>query len=608
MNQIIIHLPRLPESTKAPWRFSAAMVGVIAGLFSLVVAAILIVELIRDARENPLAAETVRQLQEKLAARPDDEALKQQIRREDLRLRRRFFERRRFVEHGSILLLGGMLVVALAVKTYHKLSEKLPMPRPEQQPPDPWKLQALARWAVGTGIGVVAITLAGVAVGPKAPPSVIPQHSSQRASAEPIASGNTATASEGVPEELILRNWPMFRGPMGLGIARGKGPWPTDWDGKTGRNILWRAEGFLSGNNSPIVWEGRIYFSGATELKREVYCYDARTGDLLWKRLVSQSASPTPDPEILNKGTGFAPSTMATDGKRVFAIFPTGDLACYDFEGNKLWARNLGVPENMYGHASSLVAWKDMLIVQYDQGDEKAGRSAIFALDGATGREVWRARRPVSASWSTPVLAPTSTGMQLVTCAVPFVIAYNPSSGAELWRAKGVIGEVAPSPAFADDVVYVGVERGDLLAIKTDGKGDVSSTHVLWSISEGYLPDVVSPLVVGGLIFLAKDGQITCVDAKDGNTVWEQEIKAHCHASPVLAGDMIYLLDQEGVMHMFKPARQFSQTTAELGERVSATPAFVDGHIFIRAEKSLYCIGSPPKVATGGGDNGRQPS
>lgn len=604
MSSTIIHLPRLPESTRAPWRSAAARVAAVAGAFCLVVSAILTAELVRDARENPLAAETVSRLQEELAANPEDASLKERIRQEDLRLRRRFFQRRAFVERGGVLLLGGAIVLALAVKACRKLSEKPPMPGPEPQAPDIWRLEALARWATAAGMVIIAAVLVGVA----ANPARLPAPAAPVARGSAAAQGTTAAASdETVPDEVLLRNWPMFRGPMGLGIARG-GPWPTDWEGKSGRNILWRADGFLSGNNSPIVWEGRIYLSGATELKREVYCYDADTGRLLWKRLASQSASPTPDPEVLNKGTGFAPSTMATDGRRVFAIFPSGDLVCYDFDGNKLWGRNLGVPDNMYGHATSLAAHRGMVIVQFDQGDEKAGRSAMFALDGATGREVWRARRPVSASWSTPIIAPTSKGLQLVTWAVPFVIAYDPSSGSELWRAKGVIGEVAPSPAFADDIIYVGVERGDLMAIRTDGRGDVSSTHVLWSVSEGYLPDVASPLVAGGLIFLAKDGQITCVSAKDGETVWEHQMKAHVHASPILAGDTIYLLDQEGVMHMFKPARQFAETTARLDERASATPAFVGGRIFIRGEKHLYCIGAPRGVASGAGRAARQTS
>ncbi len=196
------------------------------------------------------------------------------------------------------------------------------------------------------------------------------------------------------------------------------------------------------------------------------------------------------------------------------------------------------------------------------------------------------------------------------------MIAYDVLSGKDVWSAKVIQGgEVAPSAAYHNGVVYFGTEQADLVAIKSDGSGDVSKSHLLWSTSESYLPDVVSPLVTDEFVILAKDRQLTLVDAKKGETALEKEWKepkfqpspnwfgvasfipkletkdVKFHASPILVGDTVYLLDQAGVMHMFKPSKTFAETTAAIGEGCSATPAFASNRIFIRGYKNVYCVG-----------------
>ena len=390
----------------------------------------------------------------------------------------------------------------------------------------------------------------------------------------------------------MAKHWPRFRGPGGLGVSAFANI-PTKWDGKTGEGVLWKTPVPLDAPNSPVVWGDRIFLSGATKKRREVYCFDVASGKLLWTgKAEGIPGSPAKPPEVMD-ATGYAASTVATDGRRVYAIFATGDLAAFDFAGKRVWAKNLGKPDNSYGHASSLLTWRDRLIVLMDHGLDDDDLSKLRAFEGATGKQVWATVRKVGSTWATPVVIRTAKREQIVTVSVPWVSAYAPETGKELWRADIMDGEIAPSPIYANGHVVVAQAHSIAAALRTDGSGDVTKTHVAWTAEDG-LPDTCSPLANGELLFLATaDGLVTCYDVKDGKKAWEHEYDVmHFLASPTLAGDRVYLLNDKGLTIILAAAREFKELgRCELGERTAASPACLDGRIIMRGRKHLFCIG-----------------
>lgn len=394
------------------------------------------------------------------------------------------------------------------------------------------------------------------------------------------------------PEE-VRKNWPRFRGPEGLGISVHTNV-PASWNGKTGEGVLWRARVPLKGASSPVIWGDRVFLTGADKERREVYCFGANSGKLLWQRRVENV--PTGGlalPEVWDDKT-YAAATPVTDGRRIYAAFANADLVCFDFEGTQVWARGLGPLKNDYGHASSLAMYRNLLLVQLDQAKLKDGRSRskLMALDAATGQTVWETRRPVPESWSTPIVISIAGRGQIITCANPWVIAYGALTGGEIWRVKCLGGNIVPSPIYADGLVYVAMEGADLVAIKPDGQGDVTETRVVWR-AEGDLPSICSPLYARGLLFLlVSSGILTCWNARDGKMLWEKDVEVSVVSSPSLVGDRIYMFSDEGVAVIFKAGAEYEEIDRpELGEHCQASPAFLDGRIYVRGEQHLFCIG-----------------
>ncbi|MBI3910140.1 MAG: PQQ-binding-like beta-propeller repeat protein [Armatimonadetes bacterium] len=475
-----------------------------------------------------------------------------------------------------------------------------PAPAPGQPPPGSVALPPLALGPTAPATpsgGTLSPPEMGAAPAPPAAVPALPAVGAGSAG-NAVPEVNPDAVPPGTPVPIMVahpkeweQNWPGFRGPGGVGIAATSDA-PTRWDGAQGEGILWQASVPLPGWNSPVVWGDRVFLSGADQHRREVYCFDAHRGTLLWRKTVP---SP-PDMGEINVAddTGYAPSTMVADGRRACAMFVNGDVACFDFAGKLLWLRRLGVPDNSYGHASSLAMYGNGVIIQFDQGSSaEDGKSALLALDAATGKTVWQVKRPVPNSWSTPIIIRAGNREQIITCANPWVIAYDPRSGSELWRAECLGGEVAPSPTFGSGYVLACNLGASLTAIRPDGTGDVTRTAVAWSSSEN-LPDIVSPLCNGELIFLTtSEGMVTCLEARMGKKVWEHSFETPVRASPTLVGNRVYLMDTKGTMHIFEAGRAFKEMgTAALGEEAHASPAFVHGRIYIRGRQHLYCVGS----------------
>lgn len=390
------------------------------------------------------------------------------------------------------------------------------------------------------------------------------------------------------PEEWA-KNWGAFRGPA-AGVAAGE-KYPMQWDAAAGKNLLWKTALPLSAPNSPIYWNGRLFMSGATKGKHEVYAVDAATGKIAWKQPV-KAATGEELPDVM-EDTGYAAPTMACDGKNVFAMFADGNVAAFTLDGKPVWSKALGKPENNYGHASSLAVYRNLVLIQFDQGAADAGLSNLIALNAADGKNVYRIARPVPACWASPLVVNTGARDEVILCGDPFVISYDPATGTELWRTEALSGEIAPSPAYANGVVYVAQEGAGIKAIKVPGPTEGKTGQVLWSAEDG-APDTVSPAANGDIVVVVNSGgMVTCFGAKDGKKLWEKDMGTPCSSSPVIVGKAIYLTDDKGVTHIFEAGPQFKALgSGKVGEQVRATPAFVGGKIFMRGAKTLFAIGS----------------
>ena len=405
-----------------------------------------------------------------------------------------------------------------------------------------------------------------------------------------LAGAASVLAADLPPPEEFQANWPRFRGPGGNGVYA-KGDVPLTCDIKTGANILWSAAVPAAGFSSPVVWGSRVFLSGGDEAKREVMCFDVQSGKLLWQRAVPKTAgSPDEKPEVPDQ-CGMAAATVATDGVRVYAMFSNGELAAFNFSGEAVWSKHLGVPKNQYGHATSLLTWQDRVIVQFDQGDLDDKLSKLYAFDVATGAVVWEKPRPAGASWATPITLDAAGKSQIIALAVPWVIAYSAKDGAEIWRANCLDGEVTPSPIFAGGTLFVVSPANNLRPIRPDGHGDVTKTHLGWMAEDG-IPDVTSPVSNGELIFvITSNGMLTCYDAKNGRKQWEHDFDEQCGASPSIVGGRLYLITKKGTLVVLETAREFAELgRSSLGEQVAASPAFVQGRIFVRGTRHLICV------------------
>jgi outer membrane protein assembly factor BamB len=565
----------------------------VAGAFCAVLCAVMLYQHTTATNNDPWKSPQLIALKEKLAAEPRDEAVKQEIRRLDFEFRQHYRRRLALDGLGGWLLLGGALVLVVTGRQAWELNRKLPLPQPRTDATEQaLRRSARARWSVaGAGI-VLVFALAIVALSLD---SALPD--SAAGWQKLLGKG---AAAEGVsPQELpalaeFQANWPRFRGWDGSGFSALTNT-PLAWELKSGAGIAWKVAMTAPGHSSPIVWSNRVFLSSGDAAKRSVSCFDAASGQMLWQRPIENvPGSPAKQPEVPEE-TSFAAATMATDGRRAFAIFANGDLAALKFDGSVAWAKNLGVPKNLYGLATSLAVWPGHLLVQYDQGDTEAAGSKLLALDPATGRVLWERPRQVPASWASPIVVEAAGQPQIITLAKPWVAAYALADGTELWRAEFLDGEVTPSPVFAAGLVLAISPSAKFSALRPDGAGDVSKSHVSWT-AEDNVPDVTSPVANSELAFaVTSGGMLSCFDLKDGKKVWEKDFELETQASPSLVGDRILVLTTKGVAVVVEAGRQFKEIArSELPDKFLASPAFAGGRMFLRGVTNLWCVGAAP--------------
>ncbi|MGD2089388.1 MAG: PQQ-binding-like beta-propeller repeat protein [Candidatus Aminicenantes bacterium] len=549
----------------------AKRVAVVAVIFAVTISVLLIVNYIQTKSIDPLNSKAISQLMEKLQENPNDTALKEQIRALDLLARKAYFTYQWQIRTGSILLFVFVLTFLIALKYMSSLKSRLPDFSESVSQDDTWENKLLSRRYIifiGLGLFLLAFVL-----------GILSENEMKNFGM--MKKGKISAGDfPGIDE--IRKNWPGFRGPEGNGIAYHTDV-PTEWDGKSNKNIIWKIPIPLPGFNSPIVWGDKIFLSGADRKNQVVYCIDAGSGKILWQAEVKDIPGTPDKPPKTTDDTGYAAPTMTTDGQRVFAIFATGDIACFDFVGKPIWAKSLGVPGNHYGHSSSLITYQDLVLVQYDQ--KTGGR--LIAMKTDTGILVYDKPRDVEISWASPIVVNTGTRAEIILNSNPFVISYDPRTGQELWRVECMSGEIAPSPAYADGMVFVVNEYAVLAGIKIGDKAVLA-----WEYEDD-LSEVSSPVATKNFLIMGSSyGAVSCFNSKTGERYWIHDFDRGFYSSPIVVGDRVYLMDMNGVMRIFKADKQFQLiSNCELGEKAVTIPAFSPGRIYIRGEKNLFCIG-----------------
>jgi outer membrane protein assembly factor BamB len=565
-----------------------------AGVFALLICVLLVANYIQVKKSDPVNMTVINSLVERLYANPEDSVLRKDIRTLDLLSRKAYFTSQWQIRTGGYLLLAliAVMVIAFQVIEYRKKIN----PVLSEEPEDEIMLQRrkARKWIVSGGsifllIAVIFAVLASndlsarfavLSKGENAVSEDLPVINSAdtTTTAPQVSSDSTQLKDTAITTSVVasVDNFTNFRGNAGIALKRGI---PVNWDGTTGSNVLWKTALPLPGQNSPVIWGDRIFVTGANSSKQEVYCFDRNTGKIMW---TIQVGATTKKPRV-SEETGLAAPTAVTDGTGVYVIFPTGDVAAIDMTGKKIWELDLGLPKNHYGHASSLMLYKENVLIQYDQ----TGSPKLLALSAKTGKTVWSADRPVKVSWSSPIVVNTGKRTEIITTAEPYVAAYNPANGKELWKIECISGEVGPSLAYANGIVFSVNDYSKLSAIRLG-----EQPTILWE-SNDYLSDIPSPAANDKYLFLSTSyGTVVCYDAVTGEKYWEKDLGKSVYSSPMIVENKVYILDVTGVMHIFSADKELKLIgEPKLGEYSACTPAFTNGRIYIKGETNLYCIG-----------------
>ena len=576
-------------------------ISVVTTVFMLVLAVMLGVSYYQMQQVSPLETGVMETLKELNETNGDNELLGQQIRELDLLSRKAYFVKEGQLKVGLYLLLGMAAVLAVCLNLYFKETKNLP--EKEFDPIDEWMIKSRARKYIGwaavvallVGIGFVGFqhvdwkgwlaqssgelggasdTLAAQDSLNSQLSAVNSQLSTDSVKGEEV---DSAEVDDGMPELKIASR--AFRGNNSSATSSARGI-ATSWNLSAKKNILWQSSIPKHGYNSPVITGRNVFITGADAKARELYCYDVWTGELKWTvKADGIAGSPGSMPKV-NADTGLAASTVATNGEVVCAIFATGDVIGADMEGKRLWAKNIGLPDNHYGYASSPVMYGNTLIIQYQNNSN----AQILALNAKTGATVWSKKGNDKISWSSPIIATLGGKSALVVMGNPAITAYNPNNGAEMWRVECMSGEVGSSPASAGGVVFGASEYAKCVAI------DGATGETLWEASD-YLPECSSLAATKDLVFCATSyGMVCAYDTKTGEVKKEHDLTTPFYSSPVVVDGKVYLFSNSGKVYIFSASTFDLITAFETGEKTFATPAFTDGMMIVRTDKSLYCV------------------
>ena len=419
------------------------------------------------------------------------------------------------------------------------------------------------------------------------------------------------------------QNWPGFRGTNASGIADGTHP-PTTWNVEKAQNVRWKTAIPGLSHSSPIVWGKKVFVITAIssdpkssfnakdrgidlatdDVKHtwRIYCLDKETGRIIWDKTAYEGV---PKAKRHLKATQ-ANSTPVTDGKYVVALFGSEGLSCYDVDGKLLWSKDLGVlnpglwddRSSSWGHASSPVIYRDLVIVQADGH----AQSFIAAFDLKSGKQVWRVERGEITSWSTPTINATAKRTELIANGGRYIRGYDPLTGKEFWRFADDDTQVKmQAPLVANGLIYVtgGYPPGrSMYAFKSGALGDISlkagqetNDFIAWSATKGS-PYTPTPLVYGDVFYTCADnGVLSAYEAKTGTRIYQERLPSSFSASPVAADGRLYLASEDGDVFVVKAGPRYELlATNSMGKALMATPALSDGVLIVRTENYVYAL------------------
>jgi outer membrane protein assembly factor BamB len=394
-------------------------------------------------------------------------------------------------------------------------------------------------------------------------------------------------------------NWPEFRGPTGQGHSTAKGL-PLRWS--TTENVRWKVDIQGKGWSSPIVVRGRIYLTTAVSRKTgngnnqslRALCLDAASGITRWD--VEVFVQDGEAAERIHRENSHASPTPVSDGKHLFVHFGTHGTACLTLDGEIVWKTRELKYNQRHGNGGSPVLVDDVLVVSCDGADVQF----VVALDRKNGRIRWKKDRPQTEqtrtkfAFSTPLVIRVNGKKQIISTGAYLVVAYDPSDGREIWLVRHNGYSVVPRPVFGHGLVYISTSftRASLLAIRPDGHGDVTDTHVAWRISNA-APHTPSMLLVGRELYFITDGGgvASCVDAVTGKVHWSKRIGGNYWASPLFADGKIYFQSKQGDTTVIKPGTEFVELARNgLNAVTFASYAVADSALLIRTDRHLYRI------------------
>lgn len=587
-------------------------IAIVTAIFMLALTAMLSVSYYQMQQVSPLETGVMETLKGLNETNGDNEVLQQQVRQLDLLSRKAYFTQEGQLKMGMYILLGMACVLIVCLNIYYKETKNLP--EKELDPIDEWMNKSKARkYLIGAAIlalaaAILLIVLRQMKSGDSPNgnngnnESEVPMQDDDTDNVEQIADTLDIQQTEEITDSLIVDSLQTdsvpndssvvddglpipkntskaFRGNNSSATSSARGI-ATSWNLKSKKNILWQSSIPKHGYNSPIISGRNVFITGADNTARELYCYDVYTGELKWTAKADNiPGSPSSMPKV-NTDTGLAASTAATNGEQVCAIFATGDIICVDMDGNRLWAKNLGVPDNHYGYASSLLMTGSNVIVQYM--NNSSGK--IIALNAKTGKQSWSKSVNDKIAWSSPIIATLGGKSALVVMGNPAIAAYSLNNGSELWRVECMSGEVGASPVSAGGIVYGASEYAKCVAING------ATGEVLWEASD-FLPECSSLAATKSLVFCATSyGMVCAYDAQTGELKKEHDLSTPFYSSPIVVDGKVYLFSNSGKAYIFSSSSFDLITSFETGEKTFATPAFTDGMMIVRTDKSIYCV------------------
>lgn len=416
-----------------------------------------------------------------------------------------------------------------------------------------------------------------------------------RAAASPFLAGALLTTG-------AAQDWPIFRGPTGDGHVAAKNI-PVEWS--KGKNIAWHVTVPGKGWSSPVLIAGKLYFTSAVtqgkesdpkaDRKLHALCLDAATGKMLWDvEVFDQNGAKAPG-SIHSKNSHASPTPVYQDGK-LYVHFGHQGTACLDLDGKKVWENRQLYYEPQHGGGSTPILVDNHLIFTADGRDEQF----VAALRIKDGSVAWKFKRATKArskfSFCSPECITVNGKKMVITPGADVVNALDPATGAEIWRVAYEGYSVVPKPVFGNGLVYVATsfDTPDVLAIRPDGKGDVTATHIAWEVGQKQRPPCTPSMILDGknLFWVSDGGLASCVDAITGETAWCERVGKSFSASPILADGKLYFLDETGLCTVVEASRTFKVIAENKleNERTLASMAATEGTLFLRTETGLYCI------------------